>query len=95
MAGKLYILIEVCNREISEPKLFSNYEDAFEEMVKEFSNCISVPEEEVSIEVETSGLYEREGRCSISRNCAWANGISHSNFDWEIFCTDFFHEKGE
>lgn len=90
MAGKLYILIEVCDREISEPKLFSNYEDAFEEMIKKFSNCIGVPKEDVSIEVETSGLYEREGRCSISRNCAWANGISHSNFDWEIFCTDFF-----
>lgn len=80
MPKKQILLVTVEEREISTT-LFSTFEEAKEEMIKQFAECFT-EEDRSEFDFENACYYDEYGWDETS---AWLNdGPNHSNYDWRI-----------
>lgn len=80
-----YLLVEVCERDISLPEVFATHEEAHNEMCKAVANIF---DEDVAVVKESylSG-EEFDGQTCITEDQAWTERHGN-NFDWKIFRLD-------
>lgn len=88
---KIYLYMQVYDREICTPDFFTTYEAAYAEMVNDF--CEAIGEDAVDELTENYGFRKENTKqdiqtddCQISSTFAWANdcGINHENWDAKI-----------
>lgn len=84
-----YILIEVIDREISEPYICDTLEDAHLKMCECIAEAYDVPVSEIRESYLNSEEYNTD--CYINANCciletsAWITDLHHKNYDYSIF----------
>lgn len=77
----LHVLIEVRDREISKPRVFTAYEEAIKEMEQMFRQALGLGDFDEALFDEGSG---RNAYINPVRGYAWANDVHGAHFDWLI-----------
>lgn len=77
-----YILIEVVEREISVPEVFSSHKEAHNQMCYYLSDVLGVPVDTI-IEGYLKHADYNDETC-VMENVAWTQRHG-TNFDWRIF----------
>lgn len=83
---KEYVLLEVIEREISQPAFFDNLSDAQMTMCRRFAQSLGVPEGDVWDSFLENDSYTAEDNdcCHLERMSGYAERYGQ-NFDWKIF----------
>lgn len=80
-----YMLIEVMEREISEPEYFDTHDAAHDEMCRRVAEVYDISPDEVKESyLEGEDLNEN---AVVLEDIAWAERYG-KNFDWKIFATE-------
>lgn len=82
-----YILIEVIERDISEPYLFDSWEEAHLKMCECIAEAYDVPVSEIKESYLNGGEYNEN--CYILVTSAWITDVNHKNYDYSIFKVNF------
>lgn len=78
-----YILVEVIERDISEPSYFDSHEEAFNEMCDRFADCFNT--DVASVKESYLNGEEYEDNACVLENSAFCESMGHDNVDWKIF----------
>ena len=75
-----YMLIEVIERSIHEPKFFDTYQEAFDEMAGRMAQAMGMDVSALIDEYYDADDYD----AGISENVAFCENRNHENCDWRI-----------
>lgn len=77
MENKNFVLIEVIEREISEPEFFETFEEAHAKMEEYFKSACDIDPDDDDWEDDVDGELDEWD--------AYCENANHDNCDWKIF----------
>ena len=75
---KKFVLVEVIEREISTPRFFDTYEEAYSKMKEYYNEAVN--SEDCEEDKELDG--------ELNQWDAWCENANHDNCDWKIFIVE-------